>query len=79
MKDAHARLVAERILERAEEDGMRIRVFRPGFILGSTKTGACNDKDLIWNVLTSGLAVGAPVLPRQQSIGVDPCRARRRR
>ena len=51
--------VAERILERAEEDGMRIRVFRPGFILGSTKTGACNDKDLIWNVLTSGLAVGA--------------------
>ncbi|MFC3895809.1 thioester reductase domain-containing protein [Lentzea rhizosphaerae] len=51
--------VAERILERAEEDGMRVRIFRPGFILGSTKTGACNDKDLIWNVLTSGLAVGA--------------------
>lgn len=51
--------VSERLLERAEEDGMRVRVFRPGFILGSSKTGACNDKDLIWNVLTSGLAVGA--------------------
>jgi thioester reductase-like protein len=51
--------VCERILERAEQDGMRIRVFRPGFIIGSTKSGACNDKDLIWNVLTSGLAVGA--------------------
>lgn len=51
--------VSERLLERAEADGMRIRVFRPGFILGSTKTGACNDKDLIWNVLASGLAVGA--------------------
>jgi phthiocerol/phenolphthiocerol synthesis type-I polyketide synthase E len=51
--------VSERILERAEYDGMRVRVFRPGFILGSTKTGACNDKDLIWNVLASGLAVGA--------------------
>ncbi|MFC6092301.1 thioester reductase domain-containing protein [Saccharothrix lopnurensis] len=51
--------VAERLLERAEQDGMRVRIFRPGFILGSTKTGACNDKDLIWNVLTSGLAVGA--------------------
>lgn len=49
--------VCERILERAEQDGMRIRIFRPGFILGSTETGACNDKDLIWNVLTSGLAV----------------------
>jgi len=51
--------VAERLLERAEQDGMRIRVFRPGFILGSTETGACNDKDLIWNVMASGLAVGA--------------------
>ena len=51
--------VSERLLERAEEDGMRIRVFRPGFILGSSSTGACNEKDLIWNVLTSGLAVGA--------------------
>ncbi|PYC66839.1 polyketide synthase type I [Micromonospora arborensis] len=51
--------VAERILERAERDGMRIRVFRPGFILGSTRTGACNDKDLIWAILASGLAVGA--------------------
>lgn len=50
--------VAERILERAERDGMRIRVFRPGFILGSTRTGACNDKDLIWAILASGLAVG---------------------
>jgi phthiocerol/phenolphthiocerol synthesis type-I polyketide synthase E len=51
--------VCERLLERAEQDGMRVRVFRPGFILGSSKTGACNDKDLIWNVMTSGLAVGA--------------------
>jgi phthiocerol/phenolphthiocerol synthesis type-I polyketide synthase E len=51
--------VAERLLERAESDGMRVRVFRPGFILGSTATGACNAKDLIWNLVTSGLAVGA--------------------
>lgn len=51
--------VGERLLERAEQDGMRVRIFRPGYILGSTETGACNDKDLIWNVLTSGLAVGA--------------------
>lgn len=51
--------VSERILERAEQDGMRIRVFRPGFVLASEKTGACNDKDLIWHIMASGLAVGA--------------------
>jgi len=51
--------VAERILERAEQDGMRVRMFRPGLIMASSQTGACNDKDLIWFVLVSGLAVGA--------------------
>lgn len=51
--------VGERILERAERDGLRVRVFRPGWILGSTETGAANPKDLIWHVLASGLAVGA--------------------
>jgi phthiocerol/phenolphthiocerol synthesis type-I polyketide synthase E len=51
--------VGERLLERAERDGMRIRVFRPGVILGATGSGACNDKDLIWHILASGLAVDA--------------------
>lgn len=51
--------VAERLLERAEHDGMQVRVFRPGYLLGATETGACNDKDLLWSVLASGLAVGA--------------------
>lgn len=51
--------VGERLLTRAELDGMRIRVFRPGFILASSSTGACNDKDLIWHILASGLAVAA--------------------
>jgi thioester reductase-like protein len=51
--------VCERILERAETDGMRVRIFRPGFILGSTATGACNHKDLVWHVAASGIAVGA--------------------
>jgi thioester reductase-like protein len=51
--------VGERLLERAEQDGMRVRVFRPGLIMASTATGACNHKDLIWFSLASGLAVGA--------------------
>ncbi|MGC7102078.1 thioester reductase domain-containing protein [Amycolatopsis lurida] len=51
--------VCERLLEQAEKDGMRVRVFRPGFILGSTATGACNTTDWIWHLLAGGLAVGA--------------------
>ncbi|QFZ20983.1 thioester reductase domain-containing protein [Saccharothrix syringae] len=51
--------VAERLLERCEKDGMRVRVFRPGYVLGSTRTGACNDKDLLWRVVAAALAVGA--------------------
>jgi phthiocerol/phenolphthiocerol synthesis type-I polyketide synthase E len=51
--------VGERLLDRADGDGMRIRVFRPGLIMASTATGAGNDKDLICFTLASGLAVGA--------------------
>ncbi|MFD9368407.1 thioester reductase domain-containing protein [Streptomyces sp. NPDC060020] len=51
--------VCERLLERAETDGMRVRVFRPGLILGSTVTGACNPKDMLWRMLAAGLATGA--------------------
>jgi thioester reductase-like protein len=51
--------VGERLLERVEQDGMRVRVFRPGLLLAATGTGACNANDLIWATLVSGLAVGA--------------------
>ncbi len=50
---------SERLLERAEKDGLRVRVFRPGLVTGSTETGACNPKDLVWRIIASGLAVGA--------------------
>ncbi|WSQ10711.1 thioester reductase domain-containing protein [Streptomyces sp. NBC_01231] len=63
--------VGERLLERADEDGMRCRVFRPGMIMASSESGACNDRDLIWFVLASGLAVGAHPLD-EQAIPVSP-------
>jgi thioester reductase-like protein len=50
--------VGERLIERAEQDGIRARVFRPGLIMACTETGACNDKDLVWLMLASGLATG---------------------
>ncbi|MFF8446584.1 thioester reductase domain-containing protein [Streptomyces leeuwenhoekii] len=51
--------VSERILEKAERDGMRVRVFRPGLIAGATTTGACNDLDMLWRLVAACLAVGA--------------------
>jgi phthiocerol/phenolphthiocerol synthesis type-I polyketide synthase E len=51
--------VGERLLDRADEDGMRVRVFRPGLIMADSATGAVNDKDLVYFTLASGLAVGA--------------------
>src|SRR5206468_5557443 len=45
--------------DRAERDGMRVRVFRPCFIGGSTDTGACNPKDLLWRLVAASIAVGA--------------------
>ncbi|MDX3229139.1 thioester reductase domain-containing protein [Streptomyces sp. ME19-01-6] len=51
--------VSERMLEKAERDGMRVRVFRPGLIAGATTTGACNDLDMLWRMVAACLAVGA--------------------
>ncbi|MEU7222673.1 thioester reductase domain-containing protein [Streptomyces chrestomyceticus] len=51
--------VSERLLDKAERDGMRIRVFRPGLIGGDTTTGACNDLDMLWRLVAACLAVGA--------------------
>ncbi len=50
---------AERLLERAELDGLRVRVFRPGLISGDRETGACNTRDMLFRLLAAGLAVGA--------------------
>ena len=51
--------VCERLLDRADEDGLRVRVFRPGLIMSAAGSGAANETDLIYFVLASGLAVGA--------------------
>jgi thioester reductase-like protein len=51
--------VGERLADRADLDGMRVRVFRPGLIMSARATGAGNARDLIYFVLASGVAVGA--------------------
>lgn len=51
--------VSERLAERAERDGMRVRIWRPGLILGDSRSGACNPKDMTWRLIVASLAVGA--------------------
>jgi thioester reductase-like protein len=61
--------VGERLLDRAEQDGMRVRVFRPGLIMSHRETGAGNAKDLIYFVLASAVALGAhPVDDRSHDL-----------
>ncbi|HTJ66846.1 MAG TPA: thioester reductase domain-containing protein [Actinospica sp.] len=57
--------VSERLTERAEKDGPRVRVFRPGLILGDSETGACNPKDMIWRLIAGSVAAG--VHPQESS------------
>ncbi|MET7357960.1 beta-ketoacyl synthase N-terminal-like domain-containing protein [Streptomyces sp. NPDC005562] len=55
---ATAAWVAERLLERAERDGMSVRVFRTGLLLGASDTGACDATDPLWRFLADALATG---------------------
>jgi phthiocerol/phenolphthiocerol synthesis type-I polyketide synthase E len=50
--------VSERLVDRAERDGLRVRVFRPGLVLGDSETGACNPKDMTWRLIAGCLATG---------------------
>jgi phthiocerol/phenolphthiocerol synthesis type-I polyketide synthase E len=49
---------SERLLDRAERDGLLVRVFRPGLVLGDSTTGACNTKDMTWRLIAGALATG---------------------
>ncbi len=43
--------VADRMVTNARSRGLTTTVYRPGFILGHSETGACNIKDTIWRML----------------------------
>ncbi|MER7399446.1 SDR family oxidoreductase, partial [Streptomyces sp. NPDC000151] len=55
---AVAAWVGERLLERAERDGMRVRVFRTGLLLGALADGACDPYDPLGQLLIGSLATG---------------------
>ncbi|MFG3541091.1 amino acid adenylation domain-containing protein [Streptomyces clavifer] len=61
---AQSKWVAEGLVGLARERGLPVTVHRPGRISGDTATGACQDRDLLWQLIKGCLQAGAvPDLP----------------
>ncbi|WP_250292783.1 non-ribosomal peptide synthetase [Streptomyces atroolivaceus] len=61
---AQSKWVAEQLVGLARGRGLPVTVYRPGRISGDTTTGACQDRDLLWQLIKGCLQAGAvPDLP----------------
>ncbi|WP_329172616.1 non-ribosomal peptide synthetase [Streptomyces sp. NBC_01477] len=61
---AQSKWVAEGLVDLARERGLPVAVYRPGRISGDTTTGACQDRDLLWQLIKGCLqAEAVPDLP----------------
>ncbi|MDQ0791844.1 non-ribosomal peptide synthetase [Streptomyces sp. B1I3] len=61
---AQSKWAAEQLVGQARERGLPVTVYRPGRISGDTTTGACQDRDLLWQLIKGCLQAGAvPDLP----------------
>ncbi|NEC10267.1 non-ribosomal peptide synthetase [Streptomyces sp. SID7909] len=56
---AQSKWVAEQLVGLARERGLPVTVHRPGRISGDTATGACQDRDLLWQLIKGCLQAGA--------------------
>ncbi len=66
--------VAEQIVWEAARRGIPLAVYRPGFIMGDSRTGAGNPNDFVARLVKGCIALGcAPILDRQskQFVPVD--------
>ncbi|RAK95831.1 non-ribosomal peptide synthetase [Aspergillus ibericus CBS 121593] len=71
---AQSQYVAEAIVWNAIDNGFPVAIYRPGFVLGHSKSGICNPDDFISRLFTSCMDMGLyPVLPdqRKEFIPVD--------
>ncbi|WP_069170192.1 non-ribosomal peptide synthetase [Streptomyces griseus] len=61
---ARSKWAAEQLVRQARERGLPVTVYRPGRISGDTTTGACQDRDLLWQLIKGCLqAEAVPDLP----------------
>ncbi|KAF7727371.1 hypothetical protein EC973_007614 [Apophysomyces ossiformis] len=66
--------VAEQLVWEAQRRGVPVSVYRPGFIMGDSQTGAGNPKDFVARLIQGCIALGSyPILPNQgkQFVTVD--------
>ncbi|CAM4282799.1 thioester reductase domain-containing protein [Acinetobacter pragensis] len=66
--------VAEKIMIRAQDEGLPINIYRPGFIMGDSKNGIGNEKDFVARFLKGCIEIGVfPKLEKQKKefIAVD--------
>ncbi|MFJ2276117.1 amino acid adenylation domain-containing protein [Streptomyces sp. NPDC087866] len=56
---AQSKWVAEQLVGLARERGLPVTVHRPGRISGDTATGACQDRDLLWQLIKGCLQAAA--------------------
>lgn len=66
--------VAEKIMIRAQDEGLPINIYRPGFIMGDSQKGIGNEKDFVARFLKGCIEISAfPKLERQKKefIAVD--------
>jgi L-tyrosine reductase len=71
---AQSQHVAEMVVWNAIENGLPITIYRPGFVLGHTKTGAVNPYDFFGRVVASCVKMGSyPLLAgqREEFVPVD--------
>lgn len=71
---AQSKYVAEEIVWDAMENGFPVAIYRPGFVLGHSKTGVCNDNDFVSRLHNTCMDMGVyPLLPdqRKEFVSVD--------
>ncbi|KAF4236309.1 hypothetical protein CNMCM8980_002953 [Aspergillus fumigatiaffinis] len=71
---SQSQYVAESIIWNAIDNGFPIAIYRPGFVLGHSKTGICNPKDFVSCLYNSCMDMGLyPLLPgqRKEFVPVD--------
>lgn len=71
---AQSKWVAEQIVSRARANGLPATIFRPGFIVGHSQTGAHNPKDFISRLIKGCIQLGSfPALEdyKEQMVPVD--------
>jgi thioester reductase-like protein len=61
-----SQLIAEAIAWNTIDNGLPITIYCPGFVLGDSRTGACNPDDFISRVFTSCMELGSYLLLQSQ-------------